>query len=61
MKKEKYYTPEETEFSIGFEYEERYGEKWYKREYLIHSWNPVGKVNIYNAIQDFNKINEENK
>lgn len=33
MKKEKYYTPEETEFSIGFEYEERYGEKWYKRKY----------------------------
>ena len=31
--KEKYYTPEETEFSIGFEYEERYGEQWYKREY----------------------------
>ena len=30
-------------------------------DYLIHSWNPVGKINIYNAIQDFNKINEENK
>ena len=31
--KEKYYTPEETEFSIGFEYEEKRGEKWYKRKY----------------------------
>ena len=24
-------------------------------DYLIHSWNPVGKINIRNTIQDFNE------